>query len=57
MPMVNDLDIYRAAKVMLDEHGDGAEAEAKTRTQCLSGQGFAEGAAVWNRILAAVRNL
>jgi len=55
--VVSDLDIYRSAKVLLDQHGEGATREAETRAESLAAKGVAEGAAVWRRILVAVREL
>jgi hypothetical protein len=51
------IDIYRAAKLVIDRHGDDAALYAAARTAVLAGEGDAEGAAIWRRITAAVEEL
>jgi hypothetical protein len=55
--MVSDLDIYRSATVLVERYGAGAEAKAKARVESWTRQGAPEGAAVWQRVLAAVEEL
>jgi hypothetical protein len=55
---VNDaLDIFRAAKLVIDNHGDDAALYAAARTAVLASEGDAEGAAIWRQISAAVEKL
>ncbi len=44
--MIADLDIYRAAKLVLDQHGQDAGSRAAERADELLGHGDAEGAAM-----------
>ncbi len=55
--MVTDLDIYRSAKLLVDEHGDTAAIEAAQQADALLDAGDLDGAAVWRRIVRAVRGL
>ena len=55
--MTSDLDIYRAATVLIDQHGDDAPVEAAMRIDELLDKGDLDGRAVWQRILAAVEEL
>ena len=50
-PMVSDLDIHRAAKLLVDRHGDGATVEAMRRADAFAAQGDSAGKVVWLRIL------
>ena len=45
--MTSDLDIYRAAQVLIREHGDAA-LEAAQRADAMLEKGDMEGAAIWN---------
>ncbi len=55
--MTSDLDIYRAANELIEQHGDAADIEAAMRAdQCLAA-GDMEGEAVWLRIVKAVEEL
>ena len=56
-PVTDDIDIYRAAKVMLDRHGDDAPVHAAMRADAMSDRGDMEGRAAWLRIKAAVEEL
>jgi hypothetical protein len=51
------IDMYRAAKLVIDRHGNDATLYAAARTAVLSGEGDVEGAAVWRQITAAVEEL
>jgi hypothetical protein len=55
--MVSDLDIFRSAKVLVDQYGDGAPLRAGIKAERFSKAGNLEGAAVWVRILTAVEEL
>jgi hypothetical protein len=55
--MTDAVDIYRAAKLIIDRHGDDAALYAAARTAVLVGEGDVEGAVVWRRITAAVEEL
>jgi hypothetical protein len=55
--MPNETDIYRSAKIMIDQYGDRAEMEAKARSRWFGSRGDAEGSAVWERIRATVFDL
>jgi hypothetical protein len=55
--MIADLDIYRAAKLVIDRHGGDAALYAAARTAVLAGEGDDEGASIWRRITAAVEEL
>jgi hypothetical protein len=55
--MTNAIDIYRAAMLIIDRHGDDAALYAAAGTAVLSGEGDEEGAAVWRQITAAVEEL
>ncbi len=54
---MNDLDAYRCAKLLLDQHGAGAEIHATTRADELDASGDEAGRRAWMRILAAVDEL
>jgi hypothetical protein len=49
--MTSDLDIYRSAKILIDEHGDDAAIEAAMRADELLDQGDLEGQRVWMRVV------
>ena len=51
--MTDDLDIYRAAKLVIDRHSDEAALFAESRAIVLTGEGDVEGGAIWWRIKAA----
>jgi hypothetical protein len=55
--MTDAIDIYRAAKLVIDQHGEEAALYAAARTAVLAGEGDIEGAAVWRQITAAVEEL
>ena len=53
----DDLDIRRAAKSVIDQHGNDASGYALSRSQQLFADGDAEGAAAWRLILKAIVEL
>ena len=55
--MTNNIDIYRAAKLVIDRHGEEASLYAAARTAVLAGEGDVEGATVWRQITAAVEEM
>ncbi len=55
--MTSDPDIYRAAKLLIDQHGADAGLRAAERADEMLERGDLEGAAVWRRILKAIEEL
>jgi hypothetical protein len=55
--MTDAVDIYRAAKLVIDRHGEDASLYAAARTAVFAGEGDVEGAAVWRQITTAVEEL
>ena len=55
--MINDPDIFRAAKLLIDKHGNDAAIRAAQRADGLLTGGDMDGAAVWRRILEAIDEL
>ncbi len=55
--MVSDLDIYRSAKLLIDQHGDEAPIHAAMRADAFLDQGNLEGERVWIRIMQAIEEL
>ncbi len=55
--MTSDIDLWRAAELLVDRYGDGAAIEAAKRADDMLEQGDMEGKAVWLRILEAVKEL
>lgn len=55
--MTGDIDIRRVAKMMVERHGDEAEAQASSRADKLLEDGDLEGRSVWLRIVDAIRDL
>jgi hypothetical protein len=54
--MIDDPDIFRAAKLLIDQHGDDAALRAAQRADELLEDGDDE-LIVWSRILAAIKEL
>ena len=54
---VNERDIWRSAKLLVDQHGRDAPVHAAQRADALLASGNMEGQAVWLRILKAVEAL
>ena len=50
--MVGNIDIYRSAKLPIDQHGEEAEAEAIEHGSTLAAKGDTEGEAVWRHKLS-----
>ncbi len=55
--MTSDLDIYRSANELIEQHGDAADIEAAMRADELMEACDMEGRAVWIRIVKAVEEL
>ena len=55
--MTSDLDIYRSANELIEQHGDAADIEAAMRADERLAAGDMEGEAVWLRIGKAIEEL
>ncbi len=55
--MTSDLDIYRAAAVLIKRYGEDAPIQAAMRADKLLDEGDMEGSALWRQILAAIEEL
>jgi hypothetical protein len=55
--MSSDRDIYRAARLIIDGHGDEATLYASGRADQLLEAGDIAGATVWRRIVTAIEEL
>lgn len=55
--MTEEIDIWRAANLLVKRHGPDAEVAAAQRADELLAQGDVEGQRIWKRIVAAVREL
>ena len=55
--MTDDIDIYRAAKLLADRHGDDAPIQAAMHADKLMDAGDMDGRGVWLQIKAAVEEL
>ena len=55
--MISDLDIYRAANVIIERYGGDARLYATKRASAMLGKGDLDAYAVWKRILRAVGEL
>ncbi len=55
--MIPDLDIYRAANLLVKRHGEDAPIEAAMQADAMLEAGDLDGYAVWKRILWAVGEL
>ena len=55
--MIDDPDIFRAAKLLIDQHVNDAAIRAAQRADELLNGGDMEGAAVWRQILEAIDEL
>ena len=54
---MDDLDIWRSAKRLVDLYGDDATIHAAMRADELLAQGDLDGAGTWRRVLAAVKGV
>ncbi len=55
--MLSDLDLWRAANVMIKRYGDGAATEAAMRADEFLDQGIIDGERLWMRIMQAIEEL
>ena len=55
--MTSDQDIYRSAKLMVDQQGDAAAIEEAMQADEELANGDLDGAAVWRQIVAAINEL
>ena len=55
--MISDLDIYRAANVLMDRYSHNAPVIAIKRATKVLNAGEVDGYAVWKRILRAVKEM
>jgi len=55
--MIDDLDVFRAAKLLIDQHGDDDAIRATQRVDQLADEGDLDGVAVWRRIIEAIDEL
>ena len=55
--MPSDLDIYRSAKLLIDQHGEAAARHAAMRADALLEAGDIEGRRVWLSIREAIKEL
>ncbi len=55
--MTSDLDIYRSAKLLIDQHGEDAAIHAAMQADKRAGAGDREGRRVWLRVIKAVEEL
>ena len=55
--MISDLDIWRAAQVMVKRYGKDAASKANKRADEFLDQGNLDGQRVWTRIVRAIEEL
>jgi len=55
--MISDLDIWRAAALLIRQHGKDAEFEAATRADLMLERGDHDGQVVWVRIMRAIAEM
>lgn len=54
---VDEIDIYRAAKLLVDQYGSDAAVQADLRADAMIERGDMAGATVWKRIVRAIAEL
>ena len=54
---ISELDIYRSARLLIDQHGDEAPIFAAMEADAMFDKGNLDGAAVWRRVVAAIEEL
>ena len=55
--MTDDLDIYRAAALLMKQHGEDASIHAAMKADDYLESGDMEGRTIWLRIIAAIKEL
>ena len=56
-PMISNLDIWRAANLLIRKHGADAELEAAKRADLMLDRGHDDGRLLWARIRRAIEEL
>ncbi len=54
---MDDIDIFRSAKLLIDRHGDDAQLVAIKRATKMLDAGDVDGYAVWKRIVDAIKDV
>ena len=52
--MLSEIEIWRSARLVVDQHGDKAIATAESRAKDLLNKGDQDGWVTWTRIAAAI---
>ena len=52
--LTEEIDIYRSAKLYIDQHGDQAALQAAMQADALLEKGDMEGSATWRKIIKAI---
>jgi hypothetical protein len=55
--LMDDRDIYRSAKALIDQHGNDATIHAAMRADELLDEGDLDGAATWRRGIQAIKKM
>ncbi len=55
--MISNLDNYRTAKLLVDNHGDEAPIHAAMNADAMLAKGDMGGAAMWRRVIKAIEEL
>jgi hypothetical protein len=55
--MITELDIYRSARVLIDQHGEDAPIWAAQKADAMLESGNLDGKRLWLKILKAVEDL
>ncbi len=55
--VTGEIDVYRSAHALIQQHGDAAAIEAAIKADAMLDKGDLDGAAVWRRIVAAINEL
>lgn len=52
--MTSEIDVYRSAHALIQQHGEGAVIQAAMEADAMLDRGDLDGAAVWRRIGTAI---
>ena len=55
--MPSEIDIYRSAKLLIDQHGEDAPVFAAMQADTRMEAGDIDGCAVWKRVIRAIKEL
>ncbi len=55
--MTSEIDVYRSAKLLIDQHGDAAAIEAAVKADAMLDREAPDVAAVWRRMVAAINDI